>query len=431
LWYKNLKAMKTKNLKTGILILLVSLFSFTSSIADTWYKINLNTSKKINTICFSSPLIGYLGGNDSLLLKTTDGGVSWSKLNFSGLIFFPGGEHILKLQFINDNVGFMTVGPYSGSYQTLNGGATWTQLPLAGNHCYNQGLFFFDQNNGFIGGSGCFQSEIISQLSMGTWTTQTLSSGVFNPNHMITDITFANDSFGLAGSQSGYIYRTTNRGATWDSVPGSFDLNPITSVLIVNDSLAYAGYLALNVGYSLYKSTDGGLTWGNEVNTATFFYPDFLSLHKSGNSRIFSSAFSNPTSLIFYYPGSFGIWDYDLVDQKINAITSYSDSVVFAAGDSGYLVVNKNIIGLSIKSNVAKPNKFSIQPNPASDLISIKTSNGFINQIETIQIYTALGKLVYSRAFTEQIDVSSFEKGMYFVELSSGGLRHRVKMILN
>jgi photosystem II stability/assembly factor-like uncharacterized protein len=134
------------NLVAQLMLLLTVSFNVN---ADTWNQISSGTQKKLNTIDFPSSSVGYIGGNDSLLLKTTDGGVTWQKLNFSGITFLPGGEHIINMQFVNDTVGFITVGPYSGSYKTVNGGLTWTALPLPGNMCYNQGLFFSDENNGF------------------------------------------------------------------------------------------------------------------------------------------------------------------------------------------------------------------------------------------------------------------------------------------
>ena len=65
----------------------------------------------------------------------------------------PGGEHIINLQFISENVGYATVGPYTGTFKTVNGGLTWTPMPDFVT-CYNQGLFFFDELNGVVGGSG-------------------------------------------------------------------------------------------------------------------------------------------------------------------------------------------------------------------------------------------------------------------------------------
>ncbi len=423
--------MKTLNFKLISLTLLLNLFCATASFSETWNKIPSGTTKKLNTICFPSSQIGYIGGNDSVLLKSTDAGLSWSQLTFTGVNFLPGGEHILKLQFLNDSIGYMSVGPYSGSYKTVDGGQTWSALPLAGNHCYNQGLYFFDQSNGFVGGSGCFQSELISTLSTGVWSTQVLPSANSNPLNIIRDIQFLNTNFGLAASHSGYIFRTVNGGASWDSVAASVDLNPITSVLIVNDSLAYAGYESTNIGFGLYVSTNAGLSWSQDLNSATFYYPDFLALHQSKNGTIYTGGISqNQEGLIFSSTGNFSIWNYDVVEQQINALGSYSDSIVFAVGDSGYLVVNKNLSGLGIRNWKKNSDLFELYPNPARNSVNLLLLQAKPSKNSHITIFSSLGSILVHSEFVSQIDITNFAKGIYVVEFFDGEISHRKKLIV-
>ena len=68
--------------KIGLLhaLLLATLFAS----AQNWHQIPSGTTSKLNTIDFPSASIGYIGGNDSTLLKTTDGGETWNPVNFSG-----------------------------------------------------------------------------------------------------------------------------------------------------------------------------------------------------------------------------------------------------------------------------------------------------------------------------------------------------------
>lgn len=423
--------MKTKlhTLLTIAVLLLLSSYSFVS--AESWTQVTSGTSKKLNTICFTSPTIGYIGGNDSLLLKTLDGGLTWNKVNFTGVTFFATAEHILNLQFLNDSIGFMTIGPYTGSYKTSDGGLTWTLLPTAGNQCYNQGLYFFDENNGFIGGSGCFQGEIISQLSAGTWNTNVLNSIAFNPANIITAITFLNSNFGLASSRSGYIYRTTDGGSNWDSVRASVDLNPITSIAIINDTLAYAGYEAINIGFGLYVSTDGGLSWNQDLNSATFYYPDFLTLHQSGEGKLYTGGVSqNSEGLIFSAADPFINWNFNVVDEKINDISSYQDSIVFAVGDSGYIAVNQPLNGLGVRDLKKQSANFEIYPNPAQTKIYLNLSSSNEADNTYTKIYNSQGKLIYTAAFSPQLSISNWSKGIYVVEISTETASYRKKLVI-
>ncbi len=428
--------MKTKfqNFRVAFILILTAL-SFTT-LAETWLQVNSGTSKKLNTIFFSSAAIGYIGGNDSLLLKTTDGGLTWTKLNYSGVNFFTNGEHILNLQFLNDTVGFMTVGPYSGSYGTTNGGLTWTQISLPSNQCFNRGLFFFDEFHGFIGGSACFIGEMISAVSnniwtSGAWAPATMNFSTSSANNYITDIDFYSNNFGLAASKSGYIYRTVDAGLTWDSVPSSVEMNPITSVLIVNDSIAYAGYEAVNIGFGLYISTNGGLSWSQDMNSATFYYPDFLTLHQTGSGKIYTGGISQGNQgVIFHNPASSAIWGYDAVGQQINDISSYMDSIVFAVGDSGYIVVNKTLNGLGNPYLSVISTNFDIFPNPAKNEIHIKSQNELAKKDGKIKIYSALGKLLIVQPLGSFLDVSQLAAGIYFVEIAAQNNVFRKKIIL-
>jgi photosystem II stability/assembly factor-like uncharacterized protein len=54
---------------------IICLFFFGTMLkAQVWYQVETNTHKKLNTIDFPSASIGYVGGNDSILLKSIDGG---------------------------------------------------------------------------------------------------------------------------------------------------------------------------------------------------------------------------------------------------------------------------------------------------------------------------------------------------------------------
>jgi photosystem II stability/assembly factor-like uncharacterized protein len=431
--------MKTKNLtskfKSFIITMLLVLGMAKLSGAQNWTQINSGTTKKINTICFSSPSIGYLGGNDSLLMKTTDGGASWSQINFSGINFALGGAHILNLQFLNDNVGFMTVGPYSGSYGTSDGGLTWNLINLAGNHCYNQGLYFFDENNGFIGGSGCFQGEIISSIVnqnwlTGTWNAQVLNSPLNISTNYITDIDFYDNNYGLAVSKSGYVFKTSNGGVSWDSIATPAPLVELTSVLIVNDTLAYAGYNSGNNGFGLYVSNDAGLTWSYDMNSATFFYPNFLTLHKTGNGSIYTAGNSQiGPGVIFSNIGGFSFWNANAVDQSINDVASYNDSIVFAVGDSGYIVVNhpQAITGRNtvFDSNI----NFDVFPNPASSTLNFAGKWLNSEKVITVNIYSTLGQFVKSENVTDFVDISNLKPGIYYVELITAQQSFKKKFI--
>lgn len=55
----------------------------------------------------------------------------------------------------------------------------------------------------------------------------------------------------------------------------------------------------------------------------------------------------------------------------------------------------------------------NIYPNPVSSILNIKSSE----QINNIEIYSTLGKRVFSASFSSTVDVSTLKKGVYFIKI--------------
>ncbi|MFT4602521.1 MAG: photosystem II stability/assembly factor-like uncharacterized protein [Arenicella sp.] len=396
--------------------------------STTWYEIPTGVDNKLNTIDFPSINVGYIGGNDTLLLKTTDGGENWSEIDFAGVTVFPGGEDILDINFVDDNIGYLTVGPYGGTFKTSDGGFNWAPLATMGS-CYNQTNFFFAEDDGFIGGSGCFTAEEIEIVSSGPAAFAMLETDFTGGSNIITQIDFLDSDFGMASSSGGQIFRTTDGGVNWDTIPSSLhDSIPITSMNIIDDTLAYAGYDANGGGFGILMSTDAGLTWAEDMNSATFYYPAFYEVVQSNHQRTYVAAVPSGGSatggLIFEDNGTF--WNYWDVDQPVYAMETYSDSVVWAVGDSGYVVVNVLPSMLSIEQEVTNEN-FEIYPNPFESIVNLDL-DGFVNP--TLMIFDAQVRIVEQKVIsTSQQDLSFLEKGIYVFVLTDGESKRMTRVI--
>lgn len=408
-------------MKTLFFVLAITAISATAKSQTTWYEIPTGTDKKLNTIDFPTPAVGYIGGNDSLLLKTIDGGKTWNQLNYTGVNFYPGGENIINLKFVSAQIGYLAAGPYGGIYKTIDGGSTWTAMTPAGVLCFSGGLYFFDENNGFFGGSGCFQGETIEKLVGGTMTTTTINTATWLAENRVVDFDFLNANFGLAASYSGYILRTTDGGSTWDTIPtGQPDLVPLTSVVIYNDTIAYAGYDDLGTGFGILRTIDGGLTWQQDLSSVTFYYPAYLSVHKSGDNTIYSGTSSSTAGVIFESPG-YESWNFYPVDHPIYDMSSYGDSVVFGVGDSGYVVVNRPPSTLQVESKKDwTTGEVVIFPNPTKGQITLQLPNSVNADLITISIFNLVGELVYkNNGVNLSIDLSMLKAGIYLVQINS------------
>lgn len=407
-----------------------------TSAQSTWYQVSTNTTKKLNTIDFPTPQVGYIGGNDSLLLKTTDGGTTWNEVSFTGINFFAGGEHFLRLDFVTADIGFATVGPYSGAYKTTDGGLTWTQLTTTGSLCYNHGLYFLDDGYGFVGGSGCFQGENMDKFVGGVSSPVTINTPSWDAMDMIVDIDFDMNqfgSYGLAVSSGGRILRTTDSGDTWDTIPSGLGNGiPLTSVTIVNDTLAYAGYDDLGGGFGLLMTTDAGLTWAMDMNSATFYYPAFHDVHTAGNGIIYAGA--QPSSVengLIFESNSGGVWYAHAADQIIYNMTSYSDSIVWGVGDSGYVVTNVPPASLGISDDYFEINSMDVYPNPTNTTLNIVLPVGVSESGIQLIIRDLSGRIIMETFGEKQLDVSGLVPGIYLAELQSNGKTYSNKFMVS
>jgi len=414
-----------------LLLLLVSTTTFFANAQTTWYEIPTSVDNKLNTIDFPSSNVGYIGGNDTLLLKTTDGGQSWSEIDFNGVTVFGGGEHILDLNFIDENIGYMTVGPYGGNYKTTDGGLNWTALSVSGNFCYVGCNFFFAEDDGFLGGAGCFEGELVEIVSGGGTTQATMNDNALGGGEYISQIDFLNANFGLASSSDGRIFRTTDGGVNWDSIPSSLtDTIPITSIKIIDDTLAFAGYEGLgNSGFGILTSTDAGLTWATDINSATFYYPDYYEMVVSNHDHWYMAAVpagSFISGVIFENDGN--SWNYWNVDQAVYAMDTYSDSIVWAVGDSGYVVVNVLPATLNISENLQQ-STLDAYPNPFQNSLTVNLSS--FND-PTLSILDASGKLIerFHDAETE-LNLEYLQNGIYFISVQDGLRREVTRVIKN
>ena len=106
-----------KSYKFILLVLLLLCNNVNSQVSNgKWEKISGYES--LNSVCFVSTNIGYAVGLDGVILKTTDAGITWNKVQTSTL------NALNKLRFINSNVGF-AVGENGTILKTIDGGDNW------------------------------------------------------------------------------------------------------------------------------------------------------------------------------------------------------------------------------------------------------------------------------------------------------------------
>lgn len=186
---------------------------------------------------------------------------------------------------------------------------------------------------------GCKKVETISSIQ---WVTVEKDIPIFK-------ITFLNDSVGFAcggkRDNEGYIYKTIDKGNTWNKIYSSDYNRCLYDITFINDSIGYAGG-----DYSyLIKTKDGGSTWN-----IYWFKSSELAFHEKNRPDIKKIKFISDS--VGYFVGgenySAGAiyktfnqgksWTYDTLQKELNDITFSNENYGWAIG-FGY--VGKTING--------------------------------------------------------------------------------------
>jgi photosystem II stability/assembly factor-like uncharacterized protein len=93
-----------------------------------------------------------------VVLETSDGGATWTNRLAGQEANFPFNEWGWKIQFLNKDVGFVSLENFAAGaiLKSTNGGKTWTRQKVndAQNNANLEGIGFIDEKRGWVGGWG-------------------------------------------------------------------------------------------------------------------------------------------------------------------------------------------------------------------------------------------------------------------------------------
>jgi len=265
---------------------------------STWTKVESGISCALYDIDFADEQNGWVVGDSSKILHSTDGGESWRQqvcpledillavdfvdnLNgwICGMNYILGtsnsGEnwkekysedleegYFRDIQFVNENTGFVvggrgTFGSTGVLLKTEDGGLTWNQaysnkLPTLTH------ISIVDEQNIWVSGFG---GTILSTTDLGlTWKKLTLA---ISPPPSLTTIQFVDESNGWVGSRDDWLgfYRTTDGGDTWiQRSEEALSIFGVQSFYFLDE---LHGWLSTfpGRGYTIAKSINGGQNW--------------------------------------------------------------------------------------------------------------------------------------------------------------------------
>jgi len=201
---------------------------------------------------FLNPDTGWVVGSESVILKTEDGGESFTLQTPADVA----DTTLNDVFFVNDTTGW-AVGAKGCIWKTMNGGTTWTSQTSDSTAVTLYSVYAVDEDTVFIGGS---KGTIIKTTDGGeVWVNQTSGS-----TKSIKDIYAWNGKQAFAvpsSSKSTAVVYTDDGGTTWEIFDVTVPPNASSKTMYACD--ATDNGTAYIVAYSgvVYKSTDFGHTW--------------------------------------------------------------------------------------------------------------------------------------------------------------------------
>jgi|GEM_PF-2426683 len=241
--------------RTSLLLLLAILSQLTAHAQ--WRKAFSTPGEFYNEVFFVDNMHGWITQQSTTVYRTIDGGTSWQKSTMPGGI----GSANRDICFISTAVGF--VSGSDGIWKSTTGGIGWVMITPptyrvgSGTSCW-----FIDENNGvFAAGDRGTVTFYRTSNGGATWDSITYTGGI--DDGAIGGMTYAAGLYYASGGD-GQIWRSADGGATWigsttNSGGWQEDMVSFGSGLYIAsaDGKSYGG---LNGG-KLLRSIDGGITW--------------------------------------------------------------------------------------------------------------------------------------------------------------------------
>jgi photosystem II stability/assembly factor-like uncharacterized protein len=234
---------------------------FKTTDGTNWVAKTSSTTNRIRSMWFpEGDQIGYACASNTDVGKTTDGGDSWTWTSLR-----PGAENVNDIHFVDNNTGWAAMSA-AEIYWTTDGGDNWNLATDPGTADDVDTIWFINATTGFAaGGAG-----VVMKSTDGgdNWTGQTLNGAI-----SFLGIHFPTNTTGYLVGENGVMYKTTDAGQNWNPLTSGTGEN-LNAVWFTSEDI---GYVVGDAGL-LMRTTDGGSTWvpqnsGTNVNLQSIHFP--------------------------------------------------------------------------------------------------------------------------------------------------------------
>ncbi|MBE0643721.1 MAG: S8 family serine peptidase [Bacteroidetes bacterium] len=370
-------------------------------------------------------------------VRTVNGGSGWSNASGSG---FPSGKGVYCVFGISNNAALVGTGPSTGAaevYRTSNGGTSWTGSSVSNITGFVNWIHMFDDQNGILEGDPLGGSWGVATTTDGGATWKKVSGAPSAPSGEAG----WNNSYAAVGDRLWFgtnnskIYRSTDRGVTWESfvTPSKHSVDMVFAdadrgMIRFTTQTNQGGTNALAV------TNDGGENWTLLSSIAVTsggtieVEPDGKRFWFVQGTNAWVTTDLGATWTVQATPGGFSL---------ITCSSSFSSSTksdVYAAGldifrfSSTFDPYNTSAVSAMPAIGFRLDD---VYPNPVSTVSSSGVTVGFTLEESAntrVAIYDNLGRMVLQGADARlgagshslRLDTSSLPVGSYHVRVQSG-----------
>lgn len=336
-------------MKRTALIVFTLFLSLSSWSQAEWQTLNASSqSWRFEDLFFVNEEVGWAVDGAGLILKTSNGGQSWTQQMSAPNLYFR------SVEFINEDIGFVATLGGSGSnaqlFKTLDGGDTWNEITnLPQTVVGICGMSAPDENTIYLTGTFWTGAFVMKSEDQGnSWTYTSLG----NMANGLVDIDFISADRGLVVGQSAQgtglraiILGTEDGGDTWQvRSTGSAVNQRAWKIQYLTEEIVYVSIEEFEPSPQYFKSSDGGVNW------------DLMTVQTSNTSGTMQGiGFLNEQlgwiggwGELFYETSDGGLtWDYMPIGGSVNRFFKVSDTKMFTSGLNVYCYEDPDLVGLS------------------------------------------------------------------------------------